>query len=110
MGKRHNRESVDEFCFSVGSLFDNCGAKTRAKKLRRDIHATIVKQTKLVKLLRNEIPDALDSDARNVLQELTDRLTNRFEQAEDLVITFADHKISTYEKTRRDKKRQRRED
>ena len=100
MGKRKTRETEDSFCGRAGTLFKFAGDKEKIEKLRRDFYATTTKQQKLVKLIRNEIPNANDSDARNILQELTDRLTHRLQQIDDLLAGFTDRKIHEYKRRR----------
>ena len=108
MGKRKTREPNTDFQQPISLLFDGGLSSERAEKLRRDIQLTLAKQEKLVQLLRHEIPESRDSDSKNLLQELTDRLSARLNQVETLITVFTDRQIDSYVKVRREKKRQRR--
>ena len=108
MGKRKTREPNTDFQQPISLLFDGGLSSERAEKLRRDIQLTLAKQEKLVQLLRHEIPESRDSDSKNLLQKLTDRLSARLNQVETLITVFTDRQIDSYVKVRREKKRQRR--
>ena len=97
MGKRKTREPEITFQISFESLKPDF---EQANKLRCDLWLTTVKQCKLIKLLRNLIPDSNNSDARNLIQEFTDRARNRVEQLEDLLQTYLDRSIYLYKRRR----------
>lgn len=103
MGKRKNRENEEPFCTELGTLFQHQADQTRLNKLRFDLYSTICKQQKIITLIRNEIPNSKDSDARNLLQELTDRLQDRASKSEELVFGFTDRKVDSYRKARLNK-------
>ncbi|GMF43722.1 unnamed protein product [Phytophthora fragariaefolia] len=68
MGKRMTRESEDPFVNTTESLTNR---NKELDKLRMNLWFTTVKQLKLVQLIRNEIPDCNDSDARNLVHDIT---------------------------------------
>ncbi|CAI5736594.1 unnamed protein product [Peronospora destructor] len=80
MGKRKTREPEDSFQFSTQPFTTNY---ERLDKLRRDLWLTTTKQLKLVKLIRNEIPDCGDSDARNAIHRATELLKKHIDQVQE---------------------------
>jgi hypothetical protein len=98
MGKRKTRTPILPSCQSLDELFGN---DENCEKIREDLYALTIKQEKIIKILRAKIPEAKNSDARNVIQELTDRLLHRNHQLEQLVAGFLDRKIGEYKRIRR---------
>lgn len=93
MGKRKSREFTGTSCESFERLSTNFAA---LDKLRLDLEQTFVKQHKLIRLLRNEIPDAADHTARNLIQELTDQVSRLLNRSEETLTLSFDLKIRRY--------------
>ncbi|GMF66062.1 unnamed protein product [Phytophthora lilii] len=97
MGKRKTREPEDPFVNTTESLTNR---SKELDKLRKDLWLTTVKQLKLVQLIRNEIPDCKDSDARNSVHDITENLKRRVQQRQGLLEGSFDHSIQLYKKRR----------
>ncbi|KAE8913339.1 hypothetical protein PF006_g33555 [Phytophthora fragariae] len=61
---------------------------------------TTVKQLKVVRLIRNEIPDGKNSGARNVVHEFSNLLIAAFEKAQEVLEGSFDHSIHIHKKRR----------
>ncbi|KAG2931156.1 hypothetical protein PC115_g6222 [Phytophthora cactorum] len=97
MGKRKTREPEAPFIQNTELLTRN---HEDLDKLRLDLWSTTVKQLKIVKLIRNEIPDCKDSDARNVVHDTSELLKKRIEQIQEILEGSLDHSIQRYKKRR----------
>ncbi|KAF1793611.1 hypothetical protein GQ600_19165 [Phytophthora cactorum] len=97
MGKRKTREPEAPFIQNTELLTRN---HEDLDKLRLDLWSTTVKQLKIVKLIRNEIPDCKDSDARNVVHDTSELLKKRIEQVQEILEGSLDHSIQRYKKRR----------
>jgi len=93
MGKRKTREPEDPFQQSTEPLSAN---HETLDKLRRDLWLTTSKQLKLVKLIRNEIQDCKDSDARNAVHKTTELIRKRIDQIQEALEGTLDHSIHLY--------------
>ncbi|GMF37346.1 unnamed protein product [Phytophthora fragariaefolia] len=96
-GKRKTRESEDPFINTTKALTD---CNKALDKLRKDLWLTTVKQQKLVQLIRNEIPDFNDSDAKKLVHDITELLKRRIQQIQGLLERSLDHSIQLFEKHR----------
>ncbi|GMF27786.1 unnamed protein product [Phytophthora fragariaefolia] len=97
MGKRNTREPEDPFVNTTKSLTNR---NKELDKLRKDLWLTTVKQLKLVQLIRNEIPGCNDSDASNLVHDITELLNRRVQQTQGLLEGSFDHPIQLYKKRR----------
>ncbi|KAG3168623.1 hypothetical protein PI126_g3217 [Phytophthora idaei] len=97
MGKRKTREPEAPFIQNTELLTRN---HEDLDKLRLDLWSTTVKQLKIVKLIRNEIPDCKDSDARNVVHDTSELQKKRIEQVQEILEGSLDHSIQRYKKRR----------
>ncbi|GMF44102.1 unnamed protein product [Phytophthora fragariaefolia] len=97
MGKRKTCEPEDPFVNTTESLTNR---NKELDKLRKDLWLTTVKQLKLVQLIRNEIQDCIDSDARNLVHDITELLKRRLQQTHGLLEGSFDHSIQLYKKRR----------
>ncbi|GMG14643.1 unnamed protein product [Phytophthora fragariaefolia] len=102
MGKRKTHAPEDPFTQSTAPLTSN---HKKLDKLRLDLWLTAIKQEKLVKLIRNEIPDCKNSDARNVVHENTELLKKHIEKTQEILEATFDHSIQCYKNQRAKKKR-----
>lgn len=93
MGKRKNR--APKIC-NTKSCSPLSNQSHILDQLRQDLYSTTIKQAKLIRLIRNEIPDANNAAARNLLQEFTDRLGHRNDQINQLIEGYLDRKITNY--------------
>ncbi|ETI35193.1 hypothetical protein F442_19800 [Phytophthora nicotianae P10297] len=103
MGKRKTRQPEALF------INDTKSFTTRSEtldKLRQDLWLTAQKQLKIVQLIRNEIPDCKDSDARNVLHDTTELLKRRISQTQTILEGNFDHSIQLDKKRRLKKQKQ----
>ncbi|CEG46624.1 uncharacterized protein PHALS_03222 [Plasmopara halstedii] len=107
MGKRKTRGP--EVCFQrrFDSLFENAADCDAANKLRKDLALTVEKQCRIIKLIRNKIPDAKNADARNVIHHILEHLLHRVEKNEELTGVIWDHGLQLYKITRQDKQSKR---
>ncbi|RLN74747.1 hypothetical protein BBJ28_00016337 [Nothophytophthora sp. Chile5] len=94
MPKRKERDYP--FRHSIASLFDKPDFAASAVTLRSDFAFGVDKHWRFVKLLRNLIPDAADSKARNVLQTLSELLLHRLNQVSELLSIYLDRQIWQY--------------
>ncbi|KAG6944598.1 hypothetical protein JG687_00017773 [Phytophthora cactorum] len=60
--------------------------------------STTVKPLKIVQLVRNEIPDCKDSDARNVVHDTSELLKKRILQVQEILEGSLDHSTQRYKK------------
>lgn len=97
MGKRKTRQPEDPFVNSTKSLTDR---HKQLDQLRLDLWLTTVKQLKLVRLIRNEIPDSKDAAARNVIHDFSELLKKRIEQTQEILEGSFDHSIHVDKKRR----------
>jgi hypothetical protein len=98
MVKRKTREV--NFNQDFSSLFNH---PQQANKLRNDLYQTLEKQYKLVEYLRHQIPNAKNSDARNTLHHLTDRLLYNLSRIDNSLDTVTNIEIVRYKKVRKEK-------
>ncbi|GMF16680.1 unnamed protein product [Phytophthora fragariaefolia] len=97
MSKRKTREPEDPFVNTTESLTNR---NKELDKLRKDLWLTTVKQLKLVQLISNEIPDCNDSDARNLVHDITELLKRRIQQTQGFLEDSFDHSIQLFKKRR----------
>jgi hypothetical protein len=76
MGKRKTRESEPLFVNNTECLTFEHKA---VDKLRKDLWLTTVKQKKLVKLHRDQIPDCVHADARCAIHDTPELLKHRID-------------------------------
>jgi hypothetical protein len=69
-------------------------------KLRLDLERTFIKQHKLIRLLGNEIPDAADHNARNLIQEVTDQVSSFLDRSREVLTLSCDLKIRRYNRNK----------
>ncbi|KAG2821226.1 hypothetical protein PC116_g12532 [Phytophthora cactorum] len=75
-------EPEDPFLQNTESLANN---HEILDKLRLVMWSTTVKPLKIVQLVRNEIPDCKDSDARNVVHDTSELLKKRILQVQEIL-------------------------
>ena len=75
-----------------------------ANRLRSLLFDRVEECLTLVSYLRNTIPDAANSDARNTLQLLSDRLIDHLYKATDDLTVVVSKELSLYQHHRVDKK------
>lgn len=90
------------FCRSLSVLYSD---RPAIDKLRADIFATTEKLNHQIIALRNTIPTADNSDARNTVQYIVDRATVKIEDLQSLIHSVGDRKIIDYQKIRKLKKK-----
>ncbi|KAL3668618.1 hypothetical protein V7S43_005920 [Phytophthora oleae] len=103
MGKQKTHQPEAPFLNDTTSLTSRSAT---LDKLREDLWLTIQKQLKIVQLIRNEIPDCKDSDARNVLHDTTELLKRRINQTQTILEGTLDHSIQLDKKRRRKTQKQ----
>ncbi|GAB9477059.1 hypothetical protein Gpo141_00014118 [Globisporangium polare] len=89
----------EKFSESLDSLFPS-GSNLQAECLRQKFNASLEIQFSIAKRLRNTIPDAANSDARNKLQELSDDLLTHLSKLSNQVGVITDRRIKEYSKVR----------
>ena len=97
MGKRKTREFENLFQTDTKCLTDN---HLKLDKLRHDLWVTTVKQQKLVKLIRDEIPDPFDHSTRNLLQSTTNLLLHHIGKTQTVVSSTWDHTTHCFKKSK----------
>ncbi|KAG9407725.1 hypothetical protein AC1031_002446 [Aphanomyces cochlioides] len=102
--KINNRVSSVHQLAAAESIADLFSTPSEAIKLRADIYRLCSFQSVVIKKLRALIPEAKNSDARNVLQALTDNLIRRNTQVENLISGTLDRDIINYRAARLKKK------
>ncbi|KAG4233605.1 hypothetical protein PC116_g18191 [Phytophthora cactorum] len=95
MGKRKTREPEAPFIQNTELLTRN---HEDLDKLHLDLWSTTVKQLKIVKLIRNEIPNCKHSDARNGVHDTSELLNKRIGQVQEILEGSLDHSIQRYKK------------
>ncbi|KAG2770441.1 hypothetical protein PC129_g21666 [Phytophthora cactorum] len=88
-------EPEDPFLQNTESLANN---HEILDKLRLVMWSTTVKPLKIVQLVRNEIPDCKDSDARNVVHDTSELLKKRILQVQEILEGSLDHSTQRYKK------------
>jgi len=106
MPKRKQPEPI-EFSSSFVELFscEQAIKGDRAEQLRSDLVNSLDKPTRLVGYLRNLIPDAANSDARNAIQIITDRLLAHLADCVNDLYAAASLEIRLYHQARQQKRR-----
>ena len=89
VSKRHELVTTEE----IKELFSDSALPTR---LRQDLFKLTSHQRVVINRLRSLIPEAKNSDARNVLQDITDKLIHRNDEIETLVSGTLDNHIRKY--------------
>ncbi|GMF45648.1 unnamed protein product [Phytophthora fragariaefolia] len=97
VGKRKTREPEDPFENTTESLTNR---NTELDKFRKDLWITTVKQLNLVQLIRNEIPDCNDSDARKFGARQHRTVKASHSANPRLLEDSFDHSIQLYKKRR----------
>lgn len=95
MGKRKSREFISNSSESFEQLSTNF---RKLDKLRLDLERTYVKQRKILHLIRNEIPDATNHRARNIIQEVTNEVRRLLDRSEEYLTLTCDLKIRQYQR------------
>jgi hypothetical protein len=95
------------FCQPLSALYSD---QKHIDKLRADIYATTEKLHAQIVALRNSIPTADNSDARNAVQYIVDRATYKVDDIQSLIHSVGDRKIIEYKQVREKKKRARTKD
>jgi hypothetical protein len=96
---RKKKAQVEEFSESLNTLFPS-GSDHQAERLRVKFNASLEVQYSLIKRLRNTIPDASNSDARNALQDLSDNLLTHLSELSNQVGVLTNRRIKEYSKVR----------
>lgn len=106
MPKRKQPEPI-EFSSSFVELFprEQASKGARAEQLRGDIVNSLDKPIRLVGYLRNLIPDAANSDARNAIQTVTDRLLAHLADCVNDLFAAASLEVRIYHRAREQKRR-----
>ncbi|ETL47083.1 hypothetical protein L916_03134 [Phytophthora nicotianae] len=103
IGKRKTRQPEAPFINDTKSLTTS---SETVDKLRQDLCLTTQKQLKIVQLIRNEIPDCKDYDARNVLHDTTELLKRRISQTQTILEGTFDLSVQLDKKRRLKKQNQ----
>ena len=100
---RRKKSTVDRFTFSepLSALFAD---QEIYDKLRADLFATTEKLEHQLIALRNSIPVASDSDARNVIHETVVIVEERIDSIRNNLDIVLNRHIKSYKKIRADKK------
>ena len=85
-----------------GVLYGNFG-NPAAEKLRLQIYDLSEKLFFKTIALRRTIPDGADSDARNVLDELCNRILDHHSSIQEIILALAPRRIKEYKKVREQK-------
>lgn len=96
---RKKKAQLDQFSESLDTLFPS-GSNIEAERLRTKFNTSLEAQYSLVKRLRNTIPDASNSDARNLLQDLSDNLLTHLSELSNRVGVITNRRIKEYSKVR----------
>jgi hypothetical protein len=95
MGKRKTRTVDIPFQTDTECLSTN---HPKIDKLRQDLYLTTVKQQKLIRLIRNEIPDSFDHETRNFLHSTTNLLLYHVDKTQTVVSDTWDHSTHLFKK------------
>jgi hypothetical protein len=100
---RKKKPTVERFTFAqpLSALFSD---QVTFDKLRADLFATTDKLENQLVALRNSIPVASDSDARNVLHQLVVDLEDRIDSVRNHLDIILSRRIKAYKSIREDKR------
>jgi hypothetical protein len=102
MGKKRDLE--DNFTQSTESLTSN---NKTLDKLRHDLWVSTIRQERLVRLIRHEIPDSYNHETRNLIQGLTNQILILIERIQTVTSEAWDHSTVLYIKAHNSRKKAR---
>ena len=101
MGKRKTREPENPFQTDSECLTQR---HPKLDKLRHDLWLMVLKQPKLVKLIRDEIPDSFNHETRNLIHSTSHILLFHIDKVEEVVTNTWDHSVKRFQNTKATKK------